>query len=280
MSSPWPAYAVPPLYSYDLKDAPRYPASTWPLKRDKVPSIPIESVAVAQAGRIPPYVNRLLKTRPINSRWNSILSTVVGGLEVPEHSIPGQVLLTNKRYPDYLQCGGTLISQRHVLTAAHCYADGAGNFDLHKKIYVGAHHVMPIDGTSYEWCRLTKHPNYNSGTKDNDFMIIHLKEPVELNEKVGLVSLPDTVDGMDGDFFVNKTLTVSGWGDTSPQRYRGYPDVLQSVRVPGISQSQCSKSYEDFHEYFTITDNMICAGDTVNGGIDSCKGDSGGNVIY
>jgi plasminogen activator/serine protease 12 (motopsin) len=53
-----------------------------------------------------------------------------------------------------------------------------------------------------------------------------------------------------------------------------FPVVLQEVEVPLVSNTDCAAIYGT-----TITTNMICAGDVVNGGIDSCQGDSGGPLM-
>ena len=178
-------------------------------------------------------------------------------------------MLTQTNCPTCLWCGGTLISPRHVLSAGHCLPEMT-----YKKVYVGVHSISPIDGIPYEWCHISRHPDYNY--PDNDFMIIHLKESVQLNHKVGIACLPSDDDGMDGDFFAEKNLVVSGWGNLE---YEGHgPSKLHSVTVPGISKSECENKYCTKGDP-CITDNMLCAGDVFNGGVDACQGDSGGNLI-
>jgi len=74
-----------------------------------------------------------------------------------------------------------------------------------------------------------------------------------------------------GNYLAGKSLTVSGWGARSEGGRP--PTTLHAVRVPGISNYQCRRSYR------SITDAMICAGET-RGGVDSCQGDSGGPLTY
>ena len=97
-----------------------------------------------------------------------------------------------------------------------------------------------------------------------------------------------------GDFLANKTLTTSGWGITlnetqdvtrssqgvtmTPGR-RKMVEKLRLVKVPGITNADCEKLYNaDPIKNVTILAVEICAGDTDAGGIDSCMGDSGGNI--
>ena len=67
-------------------------------------------------------------------------------------------------------------------------------------------------------------------------------------------------------------MTVSGWGQIAENR--GPSNTLQSVNVPGITNDRCNDLYQDTR--YSITSNMLCAGDVENGRIDSCSGDSGG----
>ena len=94
---------------------------------------------------------------------------------------------------------------------------------------------------------------------------------MQFGERVRPVYLPDSRFG--GNFFAGKWLTVSGWG----RLYSGgpMPDVLYSVKVPGITQARCISNYNRYR----IKSNMICAG-RPSGKIDACIGDSGGTFSY
>ena len=103
---------------------------------------------------------------------------------------------------------------------------------------------------------------------NNDFAIVHLKQPVQLNVRAVPACLPTAVHG--NEFLAGKTMTVSGWGRLSSGG--SIPTVLHSVVVPGITNTACKARYGNSR----ITTQMLCAGDVANGGIDSCQGDSGG----
>ena len=103
-----------------------------------------------------------------------------------------------------------------------------------------------------------------------DFSILHLNEPVQFNLKVHPVCLPKDNSTLEGDFLVNKLLTVSGWGSTEPS------NTLQSVEIPGISNKRCAEILDPI-EPNKIDKCHLCAGnldaDNFSG---SCHGDSGG----
>ena len=190
-------------------------------------------------------------------------SGIVGGSEVTPYSLPWQVALVRPGSSSPF-CGGTLISDRHVLTAAHCIGS---NID----VIVGEHTTTSSsDGTRHTTCRSVGHPSYSSSTLSNDFAILHLNSPVQIGPRAVPACLPTSALG--GNFLVGKTMTVSGWGTLSSGGSQ--PTVLHSVDVPGISNADCNQAYSG-----DITTNMLCAGDVANGGIDSCQGDSGGKKL-
>uniref|UniRef100_A0A3Q3WQD4 trypsin n=1 Tax=Mola mola TaxID=94237 RepID=A0A3Q3WQD4_MOLML len=177
---------------------------------------------------------------------------IVGGYECTPHSQPHQVSLNR----GYHFCGGSLVSDSWVVSAAHCY---------YSYVRLGEHHIRYSEGTEQfiSSSRVIRHPRYSSYNIDNDIMLIKLKKPATLNQHVQPVALPSSCAP------AGTMCVVSGWGNTMTDD----GDKLQCLDLPILSDHDCKNSYPGM-----ITDAMFCAG-YLEGGKDSCQGDSGGPVV-
>jgi len=194
---------------------------------------------------------------------NQIGSQIVGGEEAGPYSLPWQVALV-PTYSSTPFCGGTLISDRHVLTAAHCTGALGGEWD----IIVGEHDATnAADGTRHKKCRVKDHPSYDTNTINNDYAIVTLSTPVTIGTRANFACLPTSEMG--GSFLDDKTMTVSGWGRLGGGQ--SAPVKLYTVDLPGVSAAKCT---------FRITDQMLCAGRTGANKVGACNGDSGGPLTY
>lgn len=196
------------------------------------------------------------------------LNKIVGGDEATPGSWPWQVMLRKKYLGgDYQFCGGTLINDQWVVTAAHCFYR-YGSTSLYSAV-VGAHDRDAMDATqsSYGISQVFLHENYNTATLDNDITLLKLASPVTLSDYVNYACLPAGTVPSEGTECV-----VTGWGN---QETVVDDSTLQQVVVPVISTAQCNRAAWYGGD---ITDNMICAG-FKDGGKDSCQGDSGGPMV-
>ncbi|XP_001362475.1 anionic trypsin-like [Monodelphis domestica] len=181
---------------------------------------------------------------------------IVGGETCQEASVPYQVSLN----AGYHFCGGSLINEQWVVSAAHCYMSRI-------QVRLGEHNIEVTEGNEQfiDSEKVIRHPGYSFWTLDNDIMLIKLKTPVILNDHVLPISLPKDCAP------AGTECLISGWGNTLSSG-ADYPDLLQCLQAPLLSDAECRASYPG-----EITDNMVCAG-FLEGGKDSCQGDSGGPV--
>ena len=173
----------------------------------------------------------------------------------------------------YNHCGGTLIGDKYVITAAHC-TEGLPTEAL--TVVVGDTTLdIPDDSVSFvaKIIRSTHHPDIDFETLKNDIAVLELAEAVNLTAypHIKPACLPYQSQVSD---FINKTAVVTGWGAL---RYgRTYPTHLQKVNVDVLGRTNCGSYSAELED--SITEDMFCAG-YLEGGKDSCSGDSGGPLV-
>lgn len=183
---------------------------------------------------------------------------IVGGYEASITQFPSQVSvqLLNSHI-----CGGSLIRNNMVVTAAHCvvpftvaalYTVRLGS-SYHNKGGI----VVPVAATAV-------HENYENNT--NDIAILKLWRSVTYSANIQPIILVE-------DYVVepNEEYTVCGWGTQKSNGSKLSP-VLLCTEVNNVPLDECQKAYNGIAD---INDKMVCAG-VPEGGRDSCQGDSGG----
>ncbi|XP_077864391.1 elastase-1-like [Saccoglossus kowalevskii] len=202
------------------------------------------------------------KIEPIEiSIDSSITVNIHGGKDAEPHAYPWQAVL--RRYvgeKPYFICGGSLISENHVLTAAHCiHGFSASDFI----VTLGDHNLLENDHTEQyiNVSGIYKCPVYDPTTIDCDYAILTLDHSAVLNENVSTIA-------MSNNYTDTGSCIISGWGTS--ERDESIHNILQDAEVAIYPTSNCS-SGRVWGNY--ITDNMVCAG---NGSPGTCSGDSGG----
>jgi secreted trypsin-like serine protease len=207
-------------------------------------------------------------------------------------------------------CGGALIGDRWVVTAAHCVVaegeDGRPAQIPAEKIDIYAGAVGFADGTRIKVKRIVRHPQYNASTFNNDIAVIELAASAKSNktQNIALVT-PQTEAAVSG---VGKKVIAAGWGETEEKtpatellhvemdiietglcntnilNYRKAEFLVEMMRKAQSQYALADSTVQQVRGLIegnvgkVVTDSMICSG-RVNTQRDTCQGDSGGPLF-
>ncbi|NXK54243.1 GRAK protein, partial [Chauna torquata] len=194
-------------------------------------------------------------------------SDIIGGHPVRPHSWPSMAAIQRK---NFTVCGGALVSNQWVLTAAHC-----GLKESEFRVVLGAHEasIAEKEQQKFKVMRFFRHRKFNSSSKENDIMLVKLDRMANLNKYVQLLRLPDYCE----DVKPGVKCKVAGWGVTSSGKPSKY---LQETTLQIIDRKICESKYIKKDKHIKITRNMLCAGPkNTFSKRDACLGDSGGPLI-
>ncbi|XP_077908919.1 transmembrane protease serine 6 isoform X4 [Ictidomys tridecemlineatus] len=193
-------------------------------------------------------------------------SRIVGGAVSSEGEWPWQASLQVRGRHI---CGGALIADRWVVTAAHCFQEDSMASPALWTVFLGKvrqNSRWPGE-VSFKVSRLVLHPYHEEDSHDYDVALLQLDHPVVRSTTVRPVCLP----ARSHFFEPGLHCWITGWGALR----EGGPtsNVLQKVDVQLVPQDLCGEAY-----HYQVTPRMLCAGYR-KGQKDACQGDSGGPLV-
>lgn len=194
---------------------------------------------------------------------------ITGGTDALISEFPWQVYITSGD----ITCGGAIISNVWIVTAAHCVKNEDGTNIPVSEIFVKAGANNPYnesEGEVYQAAQAIAHESYDDETLENDIAVIRLRTPIDVPvaRPIRLVTQEDISFGATDPGVMT---WVTGWGLTSLNP-NVFPTRLQKVQLPIITNSQALTVWR------SIPSTVVMAGYR-NGNKDACSGDSGGPMV-
>ncbi|XP_014274707.1 trypsin-1 isoform X1 [Halyomorpha halys] len=199
---------------------------------------------------------------------------IIGGAEAYFGELPWQAHLRIGGY----QCGGALVSRKHVITAAHCVHRAQLNDIM---VYLGEYDTQNTGYEPYpeEVHRVIKkyvHPNFQFRLAQPDrfdVALVQLSRGVIFKENILPICLPKRSTSLRG-----KTGLVAGWGKTDTTYGKTGTNILRKAIVPILTDAECLRWHRHKNIRVELHKEMFCAGHS-DGRMDACLGDSGGPLI-
>ncbi|XP_045487348.1 chymotrypsin-2-like isoform X1 [Pieris rapae] len=196
-------------------------------------------------------------------------SRIIGGQDASPGMAKYQVSIrVKKRNEDMHNCGGSIINQQYVLTAAHCIV---GFRPEVVSLVVGSHQIKS-GGQRYKVKKLVPHEKFSKTTAKNDVGVIEVDGSIQYNNNVQPIGL------VNHQVSVGTQCLLTGWGKINAEK-NIFPNNLQMLYFNTISNNECTQRLlrTPSKKFMPIDKGQICAKRPNHKG--TCQGDSGGPLV-
>jgi len=202
---------------------------------------------------------------------------IINGVDAPLGAYPWQVAIKLKDGQSLRQwCGGSILSDRLILTAAHCI----DHLRDHEFVVVVGDHDTSSNGANeqvFEVEKYVSHPQFKTSKGGHDIALIKLQtvngKGIVFGSSVQPICLPTSEEV----YKPGTWCSVSGWGMQKAGTVSSASKLLKVASIPLLPSEKCNAKEVYGKELNSVAfpEGMVCAG-FLEGGTDSCSGDSGG----